>query len=831
MTPATTVIEAIALMSQSHSSCDTNQTVEQQQTNFLLNARSSCVLVVEEEQVVGILTERDVVRLSVQQQSLNGLTMGQFIGNSVVTLRETQFKDIFSAINLLQHHKIRHLPIVDQQNHLVGLVTHGTLQHIARPIDLLRLRLVREVMVREVICAKPTASMLEVAQQISLHRVSSIIIVDDLMTPLGIVTERDLVQFKALDLNLEQYRVETLMSCPVFTIQPHESLWVLQRMMQQHLIHRVVVANQQGKLLGIVTQSSILQALNPLELYKLAEVLEGKVERLEAERVVLLRNRTQELEKQVKHRTYALNRKVQAEKLLAELGTQMLALHNIPDLLQTTVEQLRQFLKCDRVNVWQFNPEWESFVVSESTDSTLSLVGRQIGDTCFKENMIEAYCQGRVRVVSDIYTTEMSDCHREMLISLQTRAKILLPLLCGQQLWGLLNVTESQYARDWMSEEIELVKAVSVQLGIAIHQATIHQRLEEELSERQKVEDRLRESNNRYVNLTNAAPVGIFLTDTAGNCLYVSDRWCEIAGMTVAEAMGEGWIKAIHPDDRDLVWVEWNQCVQQNLPFQLEYRFQRFDGKITWVYGQSVAEKDSKGRLIGYVGTITDINQRKKAELERWKMAQQLQELNKNLEQQVVIRTEKLNQMVKELEKEIVQKTNLEESLRKTTQKLEELSNTDELTQIANRRRFNQALEQEWGRAHREQLPLSLILFDVDYFKRYNDCYGHPMGDDCLSQLAQATQKVINRPTDVVARYGGEEFVILLANTDQTGAINIAKQVQQAIANLANPHQHSEVSEVVTVSMGISTIIPTDHRPSSSDILVNQADQSLYNAK
>ncbi|MGK7945198.1 MAG: diguanylate cyclase [Microcystaceae cyanobacterium] len=244
-----------------------------------------------------------------------------------------------------------------------------------------------------------------------------------------------------------------------------------------------------------------------------------------------------------------------------------------------------------------------------------------------------------------------------------------------------------------------------------------------------------------------------------------------------------------------------------------------------------MAEKDSEGRLIGYVGTITDITQQKKAEVEQWKIAQELQELNQNLEQQVVIRTEKLNQTVEELKKEIAQRTILEENLRQMAKKLEKASQTDELTQIANRRRFNEVLEQEWRRSHREQLPLSLILFDVDYFKPYNDYYGHPMGDKCLSQLAQATQGVVGRSTDVVARYGGEEFAILLPNTDQTGAITIARQLQQAIATLAIPHQRSEVSEVVTVSMGISTIIPSDHQPSSSDILVNQADQFLYDAK
>ena len=125
VTPETTVMEAIMEMSKAHSHCDTSKVIDQQRTKFILNSRSSCVLVVEAEQVVGIMTERDVVRLSVRQQSLEGLMMRQVMVNPVVTIRESQFTDIFSAINLIQQYKIRHLPILDEQDHLVGLVTQS----------------------------------------------------------------------------------------------------------------------------------------------------------------------------------------------------------------------------------------------------------------------------------------------------------------------------------------------------------------------------------------------------------------------------------------------------------------------------------------------------------------------------------------------------------------------------------------------------------------------------------------------------------------------------------------------------------------------------------
>ncbi|WP_434685228.1 PAS domain-containing protein [Pseudanabaena minima] len=117
-----------------------------------------------------------------------------------------------------------------------------------------------------------------------------------------------------------------------------------------------------------------------------------------------------------------------------------------------------------------------------------------------------------------------------------------------------------------------------------------------------------------FISLADSLPVGMYHTDTLGNCCYVNARWCQIAGLTLTEAEGFGWINGIHPSDRELVATEWNSAVQANRPFQLEYRFQNKTGKITWVYGQAVAECDQAGKIIGYIGTITDISDRKDAE-------------------------------------------------------------------------------------------------------------------------------------------------------------------------------------------------------------------------
>ncbi|MEM8603049.1 MAG: diguanylate cyclase [Cyanobacteria bacterium P01_H01_bin.121] len=160
---------------------------------------------------------------------------------------------------------------------------------------------------------------------------------------------------------------------------------------------------------------------------------------------------------------------------------------------------------------------------------------------------------------------------------------------------------------------------------------------------------------------------------------------------------------------------------------------------------------------------------------------------------------------------------------------LRRLANTDELTQVANRRFFDQQLQQEWQRLRRDRQVCSLILLDIDYFKRYNDFYGHQAGDSCLMQIAKAIQGAVKRPADFVARYGGEEFAIVLPNTCTAGALAVAERVQQAIEAQKISHEQSDISQFVTVSMGVSSLMPTVE--GCVEMLIARADAALYTAK
>jgi diguanylate cyclase (GGDEF)-like protein len=181
------------------------------------------------------------------------------------------------------------------------------------------------------------------------------------------------------------------------------------------------------------------------------------------------------------------------------------------------------------------------------------------------------------------------------------------------------------------------------------------------------------------------------------------------------------------------------------------------------------------------------------------------------------------------LRQEIQQRREAETALQQANAELQRLAHQDGLTEVANRRRFDQHLEQEWLRLTREQSYLSLLMCDIDFFKNFNDTYGHLEGDRCLQRVAGVLRQSARRPADLVARYGGEEFAILMPNTDTAGAAAIAEQIRLHVAKLAIPHEDSAIAAHVTISIGVATLQP---RPNSEPaILITSADYALYRAK
>lgn len=424
----------------------------------MAQSQVSCVLIFEKQKLSGIVTERDIVRVVAQQSNPETLTVAEIMTRHVITISMSDIDSIFSISRLFAKHRIRHLPVIDEQQQVLGVITPHDVRHLLRPEHLLRHLRVSEVMVSSVVTGAPKDSIYEIAQQMADHRVSCVVIADAQGgRPIGIVTERDIIQYQAMGLDFRQLTAEVVMSQPLTTVQPQEYLWAVHQHMQRLRVRRLVVANSKGLLAGIVTQTQLLKLLDPVEMF------------------------------------------------------------NVMEQMQQTID-------------------------------------RQV---------------------------------------------------------------------------------------------------------------------------------------------------------------------------------------------------------------------------------------------------EELQSLNQQLQQ--------------------------------TNQDLEQLASMDQLTRIANRRRFDEYLQSEWARSNRVPRHLSLILCDIDFFKAYNDTYGHPAGDSCLVQVAQLLSRAAKRQNDLVARYGGEEFAIILPDTDCSGAICVAQRIIQLLEQSHLPHKASNIAPYVTVSIGISTMMPEKTQPLPN--LVTTTDQALYHSK
>lgn len=302
--PSTSLADVISMLSQTWGNhCSFGDSAAAPTTK---PKQSSCVLIMADGCLLGIFTERDVVKLIANGRVQEDLTITDVMTRSVISLKATGNQDVFAALNLIREHRIRHLPILDQQDQLLGIVTPRSIREALEPTDLLRIRQVKEVMSTQIIHAPPTSSVMALARLMAQHQTSCVVIAEELHTadpsqlrPIGILTERDIVQFRMMELNLEQLEVQTLMSTPLFLVTIDDSLWNVHLLMQQHLIRRLVVAGRQGELQGVITQTNILQVLDPLEMYGVVELLQHKLNELEAENIQLLQNCTIQLEQEI----------------------------------------------------------------------------------------------------------------------------------------------------------------------------------------------------------------------------------------------------------------------------------------------------------------------------------------------------------------------------------------------------------------------------------------------------------------------------------------------------------------------------------------------------
>jgi diguanylate cyclase (GGDEF)-like protein len=319
----------------------------------------------------------------------------------------------------------------------------------------------------------------------------------------------------------------------------------------------------------------------------------------------------------------------------------------------------------------------------------------------------------------------------------------------------------------------------------------------------------------------------ILVVDDTFASLQLLDRGLTQEGYHV-QGVINGTLALVHvytsPPDLILLDINMPEMNGYQVCQQLKADQQTRDIPIIFISAIDEPSEKAKAFAVGGMDYITkpfkmpEVLTRIEHQLTLRQVQRRLQDQNTALQQEIQNREQALQAL--ELTKIALETAN---------QQLQRLAIIDDLTQIANRRRFYAYLDQEWQRSIELQAPLSLLLCDVDYFKRYNDACGHQAGDWCLQQVAQAIQQVIDRPASLVARYGGEEFVAILPNTTAEAAMDIAQKMQTSVEKLQLVHTQSQVSPFVTLSIGIASTVP--QADTSLHHLIGGADRALYRAK
>jgi diguanylate cyclase (GGDEF)-like protein/PAS domain S-box-containing protein len=515
----------------------------------------------------------------------------------------------------------------------------------------------------------------------------------------------------------------------------------------------------------------------------------------------------------------ALRQQSERERLVTEIAERIRQSLDLDEILNTTVAEVRQFLQIDRVLIYRFKPDWSGVVAMESVaDGYMPILKTVIDEPCFRNSYVPPYRQGRVRAIEDIYTAGLAQCHVDLLAKYQVRANLVVPILHGEQLWGLLIAHQCSGPRHWKQLEIELLNQLATQAAIAIQQSERHQQLQQlataketlrQQTERERlvteIAQRIRQSLDLEEILnTTVEEVQQFL---ACDRVLIYRFWRDGTGSAVTEAvvsglpavLGQTFSAEVFPQEYHKLYCQGRVrviCDMENSdvsPCVVEF-VQQFGVKAKLVV-PILYQEELWGLLIAHQCSGP----------RNW---QQLEiELLSQLATQVAI---------------AIQQSEL-------YQQVQRLASSDSLTQIANRRRFDEYLDQEWQQMVRERGALSLILCDIDCFKTYNDTYGHQAGDNCLQQVAQAINYAVKRPADLVARYGGEEFAVILPHTDAKGAVQIAEAIRSKIQFLQIPHAGSQVSQYITLSLGVASTVPVHE--SSPAVLIAAADKSLYQAK
>lgn len=553
-----------------------------------------------------------------------------------------------------------------------------------------------------------------------------------------------------------------------------------------------------------------------------------------------------QLEAQLQDKCYQLEAIDAQEKALYRVISKIRASLDVDMIFRTTTKETCKLLRIERMAVYRFFDDWGGEFVE---DFEFAEPGWDFGtlgqNTVWNDSYLQEHQGGRYRsneclVVADIYTENLSQCHIDVLEQFHIRAYATAPIFIGQKLWGVLAAYQHSQPYQWQHQEIQFLSQVANQLGFAVKQAELMAKTEREaedlrlLNQQQEILFKLiadiRESLdlNTLFKTTAREVRKALLTDRVAIFQFDVDSQYN-SGEFVAENVLPEYDSAIATKVSDHCFG--SQYAARYRQGQMQVISDLSEAGLNQCHVELLESFQVKAQVVvpvmkgGDLWGLLCVHQCDRPRV--WNSAEIT--FIKQLAAQFSVALRHAD-LLAQADSKAEQLDEALQALKQANEKLEELSNLDSLTQISNRRFFDKSLRSEWKRLLRTEKYLSLILFDIDYFKIYNDCYGHLAGDQCLIEITRAAQLVLKRSSDVLARYGGEEFAVVLPDTDRVGAVKIAEEIRETVKNLQIPNKCMQTDHpYVTISLGIASQIPKAGQ-SVRDI-IRQADQALYQAK
>ncbi len=458
----------------------------------------SCVLVVQGQKLVGLVTDRDAIRLVVKGVDL-ATPVCEIMTDSLTVLPVNKLLSALDVLDLMRQRQIHHLPLVDDDQRPVRLITIGSLQQALQPPHVLRLQQAQSRMTTNLVTVHPTDTALTAATLLAEYQVSCVAVVDPSAAGvlLGLVLRQDVLRFQARQLNLAELPAQAIMRDPQRCLKLNDSLWLAYQEMSQHHLPCLVVVTPEQRPLGVISQSDLLYSLDLRELQTSFSHLWQSFKQSDSQKVEIWKSHSSELERLMQGRTEQLEEQAKCDRLLTTLTQRIHESLDVQDILATTVGEVRQLLQADRALIYRFDTAASGTVAVEAVvPPWKSLLGYTIEDKTFAKHWAEAYRYGRIQAVDDIEQAGFSPCHIGLLKGLQIRANLVVPIVYDHQLWGLLVINQCGSSRRWRDWEVRLVKQLARSVAIAVRQSGLYQKLQEDLEARKQYEIHLQQLND-----------------------------------------------------------------------------------------------------------------------------------------------------------------------------------------------------------------------------------------------------------------------------------------------------------------------------------------------